>query len=63
MTHTQSQSESRKGLRTETLHLIMQYNMSVREFQANAARTRLRSTKDITRVEKHIRLWTKYGWL
>ena len=50
-------------IRTECLKVIIKNNLSVREFKANAKRTRLRTTKNLEKVNKHICLWKKYGWL
>lgn len=37
--------------------------MSVREFRKNAERTRLKTTKDLNKVESHIKLWKRYKWI
>lgn len=58
-----TQIEQPVGLRTQTLKFIMECNLSVREFKQHASRTRLKSTKDLERVKKHVNLWRKYGWL
>lgn len=50
-------------IRTNLLKFIMQNGMSVREFENNAVRTRLKDTKDLVKVEQHINLWMNYGWL
>jgi hypothetical protein len=58
-----TQIEQQVGLRTHTLKFIMKCGLSVREFKANAKRTRLKSTKDLDKVKKHVNLWKNYGWL
>jgi hypothetical protein len=57
------QTEKQRGLRTDLLKFIIGHGMSVREFEENAERTRLRERKNLIKVEQHICLWQKYKWL
>ena len=38
-------------------------NMSVRQFNNNAKRTRLANTKDVEKMQQHLKLWSNYGWV
>jgi hypothetical protein len=57
------QNEKQRGLRTNLLKFIIRNGMSVREFEANAQRTRLREKNNLLKVQQHIALWAQYGWL
>ena len=37
--------------------------ISVREFVNNASRTRLSNLRDESKMQRHLELWSNYGWL
>lgn len=55
--------DSQKPIRTSTLKLLVSKGIGVARFRKMAERTKLNSEKDIDKIEKHINLWSSYGWL
>lgn len=54
---------TQKPIRTATLKLLVRNEISVTRFRDMAERTRLASEKNLIKVEQHIQLWRKYGWI
>lgn len=51
------------AVRKTVVDFCKKNKMSVRQFNNNAKRTRMASTKEILTLETHLRLWKNYGWL
>ena len=54
---------AQRPIRTNTLKLLVMNGIAVARFRDMAERTRLRNEGDLQKVESHIKLWTKYGWI